>query len=207
MNFKLLGEDTSLSFPLPLYMSVAIAEAKSESMTFSIFAGFDETIIAQLKEHSLDKSDEEIQKNTSDRKRFGEGSYEKWYAKNRTPFALVDKAGILAAVVWFGPKPLGRKSMSFLTKEEQAQDERSLDSGDWHTLSYRSYMPYRGKGLMKDFVSYVTEIYLKNFPGAKLWGIVDGANASSVALAEKLGYELDEDASDYTMNKLVMIKK
>src|SRR5690349_9359568 len=99
--------------PLPVYESVTLGSAEgSDGTHFVIREGLDASLIAQLREHSLDLADTELQK-TSDYERFGKGSYEDWYAsKERTMFALVEEeSGALAALAWFGPKPLGRKSM------------------------------------------------------------------------------------------------
>lgn len=185
---------------------MAVADAVADTgEKFKVVLGFDTDLVAKLKLLSLDESDVEIQKNTSDHKRFGNDSYEKWYAKDRTPFALVHSSGALAAIVWFGPKPLGRKSVMHLSKEEQRVDESTLDAGDWHTLSYRSYPPFRGRRLMKDFVDFATAVYLTHFPNAKLWAIINATNAGSASLASKLGYKALEEKSD--PESLVMIRE
>ena len=109
------------TLPIPIYTSARIGSMRSrDGETFTMYAGLEIDQVAQLRAYSLDETDEEIQKNTSDRQRFGEGSYEKWYAKGRVPFALVhDATGTLAAITWFGPKPLGRKSLKHLSEEER----------------------------------------------------------------------------------------
>lgn len=193
-------------FPSDIYKTTIIAKAESESgERFDIVLGLDKELAAQLKRHSLDESDDIIQKNTSDHRRFGEGSYETWYAKNRTPFALVETtSGTLAAFAWFGPKPLGRKSAKHLSEEQLIQDESTLDSGNWHTISYRSYFPFRGKRLMKDFINFVTNVYRGQHPDIKLWAIINIENAGSFALASSLGYKVAEKGSDET--SVVMIK-
>src|SRR3989339_556524 len=90
------------SLPLLMYTNINIADATSkEGDNFSVFVGLDKEKVIQLKALSLDESDIEIQKNTSDRKRFGLGKYEDWYKKNRTPFVLVQKnTNKLAARIW-----------------------------------------------------------------------------------------------------------
>ena len=127
-----------IQLPLPIYSSfpVGLVNAK-DGEEFSVIVGLDKDLVAQLKEKSLDESDVEIQSHTSDRKRFGEGSYEEWYAKERTPFSLVEKkTGALAGLAWFGPKPLGRKSLKYLSESElEAENRQKKD--DWHTMVYR----------------------------------------------------------------------
>lgn len=194
--------------PLPLYESVELGSAESaDGAQFTVKEGLDAELIKQLRERALDLSDTELQK-TSDYERFGKGAYEDWYAsKERTMFALVEKeTGALAALAWFGPKPLGRKSMKHLSEEERKENEREMDSGSWHTVVYRSYAPYRGKGLMKDFIRFCTEEYGKRHPGMKLWAGIFAANPASMGLATALGFKVSEDsASD--ADETIMVKE
>lgn len=195
------------TIPGPLFSASLIGTATNKGETFDIFLGLNEAIATRLKMLSLNKDDESLQENTSDYERFGKGSYEEWYSKSRVPFVLVHRnSGNLAALVWFGPKPLGRKSLKHLTAEELAQ-EHKVESGDWHTIVFRSYPPFRGTGIMKEFAKAVTDIYLKYFPNAKLWAGVGRRNASSVILAEKLGYKIDESISDGDWVGLVKLRE
>jgi len=196
-----------LSFPLPIYTLVALATAKGNNgEEFEIVAGLERHLVDELKRNSLDESDEELQKNTSDRKRFGEGSYEEWYSKNRTPFGLIHKkTGALVAIVWLGPKPLGRKSLRYLSEEElKKENEQKIDK--WHTLVYRSYNPFRGKGLMKDFARFAMKIYSESEPDAHYWVGFNQENKASIALASSLGFTLSEEVSDRPAGWLAMTK-
>ena len=197
----------TLALPLPIYETTLLADATSrDGHKFHVYAGLTKDLVGILRTCSLDDSDSALQNNTSDRKRFGEGSYEEWYGKNRTIFSLVHAdTGALAAVAWFGPKALGQKSLKHLA-EGELEKEKEAEAGDWHTISYRSYGAFRGKGLMKDFALFAMEEYCRAFPGATLWAIIDARNAASAALAAKLGFvpaEGETGASD----SLVMIKK
>ena len=142
-----------MALPLPLFAQQEIGTLLSrDGKVFTAVMGLGEELVGQLKEYSLDIADIELQENSSDFKRFGEGSYESWYAKERTPFALIDpENGKLAAIAWIGPKPLGLDSMKHLSPEEREKYEKKLESGNWHTISFRSYPGYRGTGLMKGF--------------------------------------------------------
>lgn len=193
------------SLPLPLFGMIKIGELLSkDGEEFTMWIGADTDTVAQLKEKSLDEGDTDIQKNTSDRKRFGEGSYEEWYSKDRTPFALIHAASKqLAAFVWFGPKPLGRKSLKYLSAEEQKKELEQKEDV-WHTLVYRSYAPFRGKGLMTDFVRFATGKYKEHYPDAKLWVGMSADNEGSAALATKLGYQKREDLFDAEKNWVAM---
>ena len=160
------------SFPLPIYHTRNIAEAISkEGDFFSIFVGLDKEKVSQLEKLSLDENDMEVQKNTSDKKRFGNKSYENWYKKNRIPFALIHSAtNSLAALIWFGPESLNRKSEN------------------WHTVAWRSYPSFRGKGLMKEFAKFAMDIYSKKISNAKFWITVKKENIGSIKLAKFLGF-------------------
>ncbi len=185
------------SLPLPVFGMLKIATLTSrDGERFSVFVGADKEVAEQLKAKSLDTTDTDIQGNTSDRQRFGEGSYEEWYSKDRTPFVLMhDATKELAAFVWFGPKPLGRKSLKYLS-ESELQAEGSQVEAEWHTVSYRSYPPFRGTGIMTPFVTFAIKQYRSLQPGVRIWAGVDATNPASVGFIKKLGFTLDESVSD-----------
>lgn len=191
------------SLPLPLYGMIKLGDFTSrDGDEFTIWIGADQTVVDELKAKSLDESDIELQ-TTSDRERFGEGSYEEWYSKDRTPFALVHESGALAAFVWFGPKPLGRPSLKYLSDEERAKEFMQKEEV-WHTLVYRSYAPFRGKGIMTDFVRFCIEKYKEHYSEAKLWVGMSAANEASIGLASKLGFVRREDLFDAEKNWTAM---
>lgn len=194
--------------PLPLYKYIHIGSAKSrDGDHFSLLLGMSDEHALKLKKFSLDENDSELQKNTSDRKRFGEGSYEEWYAKSRTPFVLIHVAtNDLAGIVWFGPKPLGQKPLGHSTETERTR-EKKLEKENWHTIAYRCYPRFRGKGLMKNFVGSALNMYMQNIPDAKLWAGINTENAASDALALSLGFKPHKEHSDLKNNFLVMIKE
>ncbi len=182
--------------PVGLFESVQIGSAENNGESFDIFLGLDQDAVIKLRELSIDTSDTALQENTSDFQRFGEGDYAEWYSKGRVPFTLIHRdTGALAALVWFGPKPLGRKSLKHLSIEERV-NETTVESGDWHTVVFRSYPPHRGTGIMKGFGRAVTDVYMNYYPTAKLWAGISRHNPASMALAEKLGYTIDESISD-----------
>jgi len=175
MKFISRKNIADFSLPLPIYESIYIADGiGKDSEEFSVFVGLNEKMAAQLKTFSLDKNDAELQKYSTDFRRFGIGSYEDWYKKNRTPLTLVhNNTGKLAALVFMGPEPLH-------------------EGCKCHTIGWRSYPPFRGKGLMKDFGSFAIDIYLKKFPETKLWAQIRKENSGSLALAQSLGFELSD---------------
>lgn len=208
MGLLIASAESGASGRLALGESRKIASATSaDGSVFSIVEGLDENLIAQLRERSLDLSDTELQ-TTSDYARFGTGSYADWFAsKERTMFALVSADGALAALAWFGPKPLGRKSMKHLSTEELSQNEKAMDSAGWHTIVYRSYAPYRGKGLMTDFVRFAMETYQARYPGSKMWAGIFSNNPASLGLTKKLGFIVDESASDGDSAETILVKE
>jgi RimJ/RimL family protein N-acetyltransferase len=197
-------EQKSFKPALPIFEMVHLGTLTRDGEVFAIHVGLDELLVAQLKVYSLDESDEDIQRNTSDRERFGVGSYEEWYAKSRTPFALVHAAtGQLAALVWYGPKGLGKKSLKHLTEAERAS-EHSVDQGDWHTIVYRAYKPFRGGGIMRPFVQATLELYRAVHPGIHLWAGIHTENPASLALCERLGFVLDTAHTDAVSHHYVL---
>ncbi len=207
MEIVPLKKTAPISFPLPLYESICIAEATDKEIgRFFIFAGLSRELAAQLKKLSLDEGDTELQKNTSDLERFGYGSFENWYKKQRTPFCLVEKdTNSLAAIVWFGPKSPGLKSEKH---ENNNQATFGKDNEQkWHTISYRCYPRFRGKGLMKKFAGFVMDIYLQKLGKVKLWAGINSKNMTSGALAASLGFTRDENLSNPKANWLVMVRQ
>lgn len=203
MRITPLNNLADFSLPLPVYTSVHIADAIcKQGEEYNILIGIEKKYAEQLKKLSLDESDIDLQNNTGDRRRFGEGSYEEWYEKNRTPFILVHKqTDKLAALIWFGPKSLGKKSLKF------GEEEKDKVQNNWHTAVWRSYPAFRGRGFMKDFTQFAMEVYKKQFPGIGFWAGMDNRNTATIMLSTKLGFEIDLENSDLSANWLVAIKK
>jgi RimJ/RimL family protein N-acetyltransferase len=165
-----------MKFPLPIYESIKIGEQGD----FDVVVGLDKNLAEQLKKYSLDDTDIDLQKNTRDRKRFGEGSYEDWYKKIRTPFSLIHKGtGAMAGIVWFGPEP-------------------AHEGCTCHTSAFRSYAPFRGKGIMKGFAKFAMDFYLEQSPNTNLWAEVKKGNTASLNLLSYLGFTVDEKLSNET---------
>lgn len=192
----------NFSLPLPVFSSIHIADAiNKEGEEFDVLLGLDTKYVEQLKNLSLDKSDTDLQNNTGDFNRFGVGSYEDWYKKNRTIFALINKQrDILSAIVWFGPKSLGKKSIKFGKEEDNEYQTK------WHTVSVRSYSVWRGKKMMKNFVEFALNFYKKYFVNIKFWMGTDDRNIAAVKLFSELNFETDEENSDLEENWLVMTR-
>lgn len=195
----------NFSLPIPIFKTIHIADAiGKDGEEFDVFIGLDEEHVAELQRLSLDESDVELQRNTGDRNRFGLGSYEEWYGKNRTPFCLVHKrTNALATLIWFGPKDLGQKSIKF----GKENDKQGKKENVWHTISCRSYAVFRGTGLMTNFTKFAIEVYKEKFPNVMFWSGVDVRNEGIVKLLTNLGFEVDEASSDLAENWLVMTKR
>lgn len=205
---KLPAAET-ISLPIPVYEQIEIGRMEGkDGEQFSLCVGLNREMVRKLQEKSLDVTDTDIQNNTSDRERFGEGSYEEWFSKDRVPFALVHiTTGQLAALAWFGPKPVGRKSLKHLSAEERLQDERDMDAELWHTIVYRSYRPFRGVGLMKVFTQFTIDMYKTWFPEAKLWAGIHSENPASLGLMQALGFVIDAELSHPNEHHYVLTKE
>jgi hypothetical protein len=191
------------NLPLPIYTSIYLADAiDNQQEKYNLFIGLNKDHVEQLKKLSLDDKDKELQNNTGDRKRFGLSSYEKWYSKNRTPFILIHcETGNLAALLWFGPKSLGKKSIKNIHNEE-----RDIAQNEWHTIAWRSYPLFRGRGLMRTFSIFAIDIYKKTNPEVKFWAGMDNRNEAIIALTSKIGFIPDKNNSDLDNNWLVVVK-
>jgi len=207
MKITTRKEIQNYSLPLSIFSTIHIADGiDKDGEEFDILVGLDKKHVEQLKKLSLDKKDEELQNNTGDRNRFGEGSYEEWYQKDRTPFCLIHKrTDTLAALVWFGPKDLGKKSIKF-GKELDTPTQPKIEN-NWHTISCRSYPLFRGTGLMKNFIQYAMNIYKEKFSNVMIWEGQDNRNKPMLKVFSNLGFEIDKENSDLSNNWLVMIKK
>ena len=190
------------SLPLPIYKSLHIADAiGKDGSEFDVLVGLDKKYVEKLQALSRDESDTDLQNFTSDWNRFVKDTYEHWYEKSRTIFALVHKqSNDLAAVIWFGPKPLGKKSPKFGNTDEHQE------AGDWHTISFRAYPKYRGRGLMKNFSQYVMGVYKMHFPHVKFWGGMDDRNGASMRLFQDLGFHVNAEYSDLPEHWLIMVR-
>jgi len=178
MEIKPVENLKEFSLPLPIYQTVHVADAVNKGEEFKILIGLDHELVDQLKKYSADESDVELQKFTQDKKRYVVGTYEEWYSKKRTPFALIHiKTGALVALMRFGPDPL------------------EGEVGNWHTVGWRSYKPFRGVGIMKEFSKYTFDFYLKYFPDARFWITAKKENSGSIGLASYLGFKVDEEKS------------
>jgi hypothetical protein len=201
------GKEETYSLPLPIYSSIHIADAiNREGKEFDILVGLDKKYVEKLRAFAADEKDTDLQNFTSDRQRFVEGTYEYWYEKSRSLFALIHKQDDdLAAVVWFGPKPLGAKSPKFGgPSEEKNGGEREVQS-EWHTISFRCYPRYRGQGMMKVFTQFAMEQYKKHFPHVKFWGGMDDRNGASAKLFQDLGFHVNVEHSDLPEHWLIMV--
>ncbi len=196
----------NLSLPLPIFNSIHIADAVTRTGDeFDIYIGLEKKYVEQLRELSLDESDVNLQKFTGDKNRFGFGSYEEWYGKNRTPFIAVDKkTDSLAAIIWFGPKSLGAKSAKFNGQEGKGGKSEIKD--DWHTISFRSYLLFRGNGIMTNFTKFVIDIYREQFPNSMFWTGTDDRNTVFIKFISKLGFQVDKENSDLKEHWLIMTR-
>ena len=86
-----------------------------------------------------------------------------------------------------------------------SNDERKIDS-DWHTVSFRAYPLFRGRGMMVNFTKFVFDIYRKHFPNSVFWTGSDDRNTVFLKFISELGFKIDEENSDLQAHWQVMIK-
>ena len=181
---------SEIDFPMKIYDSVQIgtAVASEESLgTFTLYAGLSKEHVAHVKEYSLNKDDVDLQKNTSDFARFGEGDYEERYdKKERHSFSLVhDDTQTLASLIWFGPRDL----------PESVAIERSEDQ-KWDTVAFRTYGIFRGVGITSGFSAHVIDAYQKRFSDHKIWLAAPGEYKAAMGLYKKLGFQDTGEVDD-----------
>lgn len=172
--------------PPPIFSSTFVAWLACPGLDrLSVQYGLDTHAVSKLRDKSLNRDDVELANNTSDKRRFGDGSYERWYAKSRYPFVLTDQDHELAGLIWFGPEPV--------------PNGVQLDQGalvqEWDTIAFRSYPPYRGKGIMTAFSLMLLKLHKTMRPGRGLWLETRPHNKAGIALYRKLGFSaVGEDA-------------
>ncbi|MEK7613955.1 MAG: hypothetical protein AAB439_03735 [Patescibacteria group bacterium] len=177
----------------PLFELHDIGTVNTKSgVPLRVMQGLSETHLQQLKKYSLDTSDTELAV-TSDRKRFGTGSFEEWYAQGRTLYVAVTPDDVLAGIVWCGPKAL------------PTTDREFGEGSEWHTVAYRSYGIFRGAGFMKKFCEMALAHYVTQNTGVRLYVQIACGNDASISLARSLGFvSLPTDALiDRTVEVLV----
>ncbi len=175
MGLRITPHSLELPARPELYETRELARAVSDTgEEFNIVFGLSRALAEELRRHSCDQEDAELMKGTSDRARFCDGAYEDWFQKERYAFALT-KEGALAAVIWFGPSALPEVLGEFAGAPAD-------------TLALRSYLPFRGKGLMTDFSRFVLAAHARLRPGRTLWLQTNADNAAGIRLYQKLGF-------------------
>lgn len=163
---------------MPLFATARIAGFENGGHVYAITLGFSEDVAQSLIAHAKDESDDALRAFTGDAERFASlDSYANWYRKDRTAFALIEeKTEALAACIWFGEK-------------EPPVAVPQQEGRTYHTASFRSYPPYRGKGLMKPFARFVLDTYQKQFGDVCIWLSTSEDNTVALGLYHALGFK------------------
>jgi hypothetical protein len=186
---KIIHKNTAaFALPLPIYTFINLADAIArDGEEFDVFVGLPKKYVEELQRLSTDPTDADLQKNTDDRLRFG-GAYEEWYHDHKVLFALIHKrTDSLAALAWL--EPVTYRDIIF------------------HALSVRSYPLFRGKGIIKNFLRYILEIYKEHFPKVQFSAGVPANSNRIIRILSEIGFERDEENSDLVNNWLVMVQK
>jgi ribosomal protein S18 acetylase RimI-like enzyme len=135
--------------------------------------GLSEKNIDQL--IAFTNSDNDVQKNTSDLKRFANRElWKKWKEKGRKIYAMVDENDDLMGITWFGPE------------------------SDGFTFAIRIYGNARGKGLSENFLRKTMEDFMKepeyiNAQNKSWWLETSKDNLPAIKIYEKLGFVKTSD--------------
>lgn len=146
-------------------------------------------------------SDPEIQKFTSDAKRFqNKASFDSWYAKGKFIYLLVDKNDNVFGLIWFSKKVLPSKKYT-----------QNIDPSLYGiTFAIRLYSQARGKGLSEAFFNqafgrFTSSPSYQKIENKGLWLETSANNVPGTHLYQKLGFikvtEPDEN------NKILMVKE
>lgn len=131
-------------------------------------------------------SDNEVQKNTSDLKRFANRElWQKWREKGRKIYAMVDENDDLMGITWFGAE------------------------GEGFTFAIRMYGNARGKGLSENFLRETMDDFMKepeyiNAQNKDIWLEISKDNLPAIKIYEKLGFVKIRDG--VTMDRVIYCK-
>ncbi len=139
-------------------------------------------------------TDDAIKRYTSDSSRFSDmDSFNKWLSKGRKIYALSDKIGNLAGIIWFGEKNI---------PEANLIDDTQKDDYDT-TFAIRMYGWARGKGLAKSFMEDCFKDFTEKYGNKGIWLEVSCDNKPAIALYEKFGFSRITNPD--SENKILMI--
>jgi RimJ/RimL family protein N-acetyltransferase len=149
-----------------------------EHGTFVFQEGLALSQVNQLIRYSNDSEDTELQTYTRDHTRFAtKGTYLAWYEKGPLIYALVHReSNALAAITWF--------RIADLPSQVSGPDHVSPVA----SAAYRSYIPYRGIGIMGRVARIARASFGARAPGLRVWLEVVERNAGAIRMYEKLGF-------------------
>lgn len=143
--------------------------------------------------------DETVRHNTSDSKRFeNKAAVQAWLAKGRSIYTLTASSGILAGIIWFGPKELPYKAYT----EQVDRQKYGL------TFSVRLYGEWRGKHLGYSFMTMGFSYYkhtneYREVVNNGFWLETSADNIPGIAVYQKLGFHKITLPDEH--NKILMI--
>jgi ribosomal protein S18 acetylase RimI-like enzyme len=143
--------------------------------------------------------DDSIKHFTSDGKRFqNKDAFIEWMQKDRSIYTLSSSSGLLAGVIWFGPKEMPYKAF----REPINREEYGI------TFSIRIYGAWRGKHLARRFTEKAFAEYKKSPEylqsiNKNMWLETSADNMPAVVAYEKFGFKQVTGPDEH--NKILMV--
>lgn len=176
--------------------------ARTES-DLAFYYGLDASMAEALTARSADKEgDPGLFRYVDDGDAFSSPEACLAWAGGKDVFVCTTGTGGLAALVWLTPKPL-----PITLPEGESLAEVAPEA--WDAMSFRSYPPYRGRGIMQPFGSEVVAWHDAYRSGRALWLQVDAEFTPAQVLYTELGFrpvgDLYTTYRDEERRKLIMV--
>jgi len=184
-NFTFVADN--LDQVLAYFYQLSLA---SFAYPYKIRKTLNEKQIRQLLDYT--KKDTDIQKFTSDSKRFKDRpSFDQWIKKDRVIYCLSDNKDNLMGIIWFSKEEF-----------EPHEKNRYYKAAEYpYTFAIRMYANARGKGLAKPFMNFC----FKDFGKKGIWLTTSKDNIPAIKLYTNFGFKEIPDVNPY--NKIVMVYK
>jgi ribosomal protein S18 acetylase RimI-like enzyme len=166
-----------------------VVSSQDKNLIFKVHNNIKKEHLESLIKYTQNLRDFKISQNTSDWKD-GKGRFasktnlSQWLKKGRTIYSLLDKAGNLAGIIWFGSEILPTENNKLTS---------SIDPTSYGiTFAIRLYGNARGKGLAVPYIQVALELFkatkaYKESHHRGIWLETSSGNNSAVATYQKFG--------------------